>query len=169
MNNKIFICGNFGYRTDQIDGQTIKTRILKDEISSLIGENNVIYSDTSYIGKNPIQFFNSMRRNFKNANYTVFALGRRGLSVLLPIIVKWKTNNSERKVYFVVIGGWVPDLLKSSKRILNYCMKLDGIYVETNIMKTSLEGKGYNFKLLQNCKDLKILSPQELEFIHDEP
>ncbi|AMC92687.1 hypothetical protein AOC36_01375 [Erysipelothrix larvae] len=142
MNRKIFICGNFGYRTNQIDGQTIKTRVLKDEIVNLLGEKNVLFSDTSYIRKQPIKFFKTMRRNLKDSDNTVFALGKKGLSILLPMFIKWKSKKTERRLNYVVIGGWLPDLLKSSKRLLNYSQGIDGIYVETEQMISRLSGIG---------------------------
>lgn len=45
---KIFICGNFGYKNNQIDGQTVKTRQLKGVLIKKLSESNVAYVDTSY-------------------------------------------------------------------------------------------------------------------------
>lgn len=45
---KIFICGNFGYKNNQIDGQTVKTRQLKGVLIKKLSESTVAYVDTSY-------------------------------------------------------------------------------------------------------------------------
>ena len=45
---KIFICGNFGYKNNQIDGQTVKTSQLKGVLIKKLSESNVVYVDTSY-------------------------------------------------------------------------------------------------------------------------
>ena len=46
--SKIFICGNFGYKNNQIDGQIVKTRQLKGVLIKKLSESNVVYVDTSY-------------------------------------------------------------------------------------------------------------------------
>ena len=45
---KIFICGNFGYKNNQIDSQTVKTRQLKGVLIKKLSESNVVCVDTYY-------------------------------------------------------------------------------------------------------------------------
>jgi len=35
VNSKIFICGNFDYKNNQIDGQAIRTGTIKDTITNI--------------------------------------------------------------------------------------------------------------------------------------
>ena len=56
---KIFICGNFGYKNNQIDGQTIKTRQLKDTLLEKLGKDSITYVDTSFAKSKPFTSIDS--------------------------------------------------------------------------------------------------------------
>ncbi len=147
MDERVFICGNFGFRNNQIDGQTVKTRIMKDEIQSKIGDKKVLYSDTSFIKDKPILFFRNMKKNFSQSSHTIISPGRRGLTIILPLILMWNSQKKDKDIRYVVIGGWLPEYLKKNNWLLECCKKLDGIYVETESMVKSLNKIG-----IQNCK-----------------
>lgn len=138
---KIFICGNFGYKNNQIGGQTIKTRILKDTIVKKIGEENVVYVDTSYIESRPITTFIKMKKYFKESSNIIMLPSRRGLQVFLPFFINWKSK-LKKDLRYVVTGGWLPDFLIKNKLYLYLCKKLDGIYVQTEMIKKRLLDMG---------------------------
>ena len=85
---KIFICGNFGYKNNQIDGQTVKTRQLKDILIKKLGENNIACVDTSYAKSTPFATFNKIKRNSMNCSHLIILAGKNGLKVLLPFYIK---------------------------------------------------------------------------------
>jgi len=137
---KIFICGNFGYKNNQIDGQTIKTRQLKDVMIKKIGRDNIVY----------------IKRNIKNSNHLIILPGSNGLRVLLPLFIRWK-KKLKIDIRYVVIGGWLPDFLEKKKKYLSLCKKLDKIYVETKFMKQKLMGMGLqNVGILTNFRQFSF-------------
>jgi glycosyltransferase involved in cell wall biosynthesis len=69
-----------------------------------------------------------------------------------------------------VIGGWLPEFLQKRKFLANILKKFDGIYVETNTMRTALEAQGFtNVFVMPNCKNLQILSEDELVYSDGAP
>jgi len=151
-NTKIFICGNFGYRNNQIDGQTIKTRILKDTLAKKIGKENVVYVDTSYTKLRPISVFIKIYKNFRKSSNIIILPGSRGLRAFLPLFVRWKIRY-KKDLRYVVIGGWLPEFLDKRKIYLDLCKKLDGIYVETKFMERNLKNIGLtNIHVLTNFR-----------------
>ena len=153
---KIFICGNFGYKNNQIDGQTIKTRQLKDVMIKKIEKGNVVYVDTSYAKSRPISTFNKVKRNIKNSTNLIMLPGSNGLRVLLPLFIRWK-KKLKIDIRYVVIGGWLPDFLEKKKKYLSLCKKLDKIYVETKFMKQKLMGMGLqNVGILTNFRQFSF-------------
>ena len=75
-----------------------------------------------------------------------------------------------RKLHYVVIGGWLPEFVSTRKWLQNALMNFDAIYVETNTMKNKLEAMGFsNIVILPNCKELDILLDNELVYSKEEP
>lgn len=140
-NKKIFICGNFGYYNNQIGGQVIRTRTIKDTIIKKIDSKNVLYVDTSYIKTNPLSIFRRMKRYFIKSSHIIILPGIKGIRILLPLFIIWK-KQFNKDVRYIVIGGWLPDFLKKSIFYLYLCKKLDGIYVQTEQMKKRLVAMG---------------------------
>ena len=141
--SKIFICGNFGYKNNQIDGQTVKTRQLKDILIKKLGENSITYVDTSYAKSTPFATFNKIKRNAMDCSHLIILPGKNGLKVLLPFYIRWK-KSINIDIRYIVIGGWLPQFLYRNKFYLGLRKKLDAIYIETNIMKKNLLNMGLN-------------------------
>jgi glycosyltransferase involved in cell wall biosynthesis len=139
--DSVLICGNYGYRTAQIDGQTIKTRVLQEGFADVLGDEEVRELDSSYLSANPIRFLNEVRRGIKECSQLVILPGRRGLQLLLPVFLMW-TRKCDRPLWYVVVGGWLPDLLARKTWLRRLCSRLNAIYVETPMMASNLSGLG---------------------------
>src|SRR5699024_10336083 len=75
-----------------------------------------------------------------------------------------------RRIHYVVIGGWLPEFLKKRKNLMRILKSFDGIYVETNTMRKELEEQGFtNVHVMPNCKNLNILEKSQLIYHHSEP
>lgn len=169
---EIFICGNFGYTTGQLDGQTVKTRVLKDEIANIIGQERVAFSDTSGWKRDPLSLFMDIRRKFRNSRYIVILPARKGIRVILPLLVGWK-KKYHKDLRYIVIGGWLPALLEKKTAFMENCRQLDGIYVEVPSMKDKLNQLGLtNVTVMSNfrnfikkpCKERAISLPLKAVF-----
>lgn len=166
---RVGVVGHFGFGKNLLNGQTIKTKIITDELEKELGVNNVVKIDThggikAYL-KLPFQLFGLLRK-CKNV---IILPAHRGLRVITPIINFWNIF-FKRSLHYCVIGGWLPEFLKNRKGLSKKLKKFDGIYVETNTMKLALEKQGFtNIVVMPNCKDLKILKPEELVYPNGEP
>jgi glycosyltransferase involved in cell wall biosynthesis len=148
----VLVCGNYGYRTCQIDGQTIKTRVLKEAFVEAMGEAHVREADSSTVSRFPIRFLCEVRKGFMECSQVVMLPGRRGLQMFLPLFLHWK-RKWNRPLQYVVIGGWLPDLLGKKAWLRHRCAQLDGIYVETTAMAEALSGLGLrNVRVLPNFR-----------------
>lgn len=156
---KIFICGNFGYKKNiQIGGQHAKTRQLKDAVIKKFGEENVSYVDTACIKSNPFTTLRKIKKSFIKSNSVIILPGKNGLRFLLPIFIILK-NKFNIDLRYVVIGGWLSEFLSRRKIYLNFCKRLNGIYVETKLLKKKLLEIGLNnVFVLPNFRQINFIN-----------
>lgn len=169
MIRKICVLGHFGFGEDLSNGQTIKTKIITEELSRHFGEQEVLKIDThggvKALFKSPFQVFKAL----KNSKNIIILPAHNGLRVIAPLLMM-QNHLFHRKLHYVVIGGWLPEFLKTRKRLAKTLKKYDGIYVETNTMKKALEEQGFfNVIVMPNCKNLSILKAHELVYQTAEP
>lgn len=169
--NKILVTviGHFGFGRNFLDGQTVKTKIVSEELKRYFGEGNVAEVDThgrwSSLFKAPFKTFKAV----KSSKNVVILPAHSGLRVYAPLLCFWR-HLFKIKLHYVVVGGWLPQYLNSKKSLERHLKKFDGIYVETNAMKSALEQKGFNnVYIMPNCKRLNVLKPEELVYNTEEP
>ena len=159
---KVCVVGHFGFGHDLLNGQTIKTKIVADEIEKNVREKGLVRVDThggiKALLKLPFLLAYAVVF-FKNV---VFLPAYNGLRIIVPILVLYNIFFN-RKLHYVVVGGWLPVFLQN-KPFLRRCLKaVDCIYVETKSMKQTLNSLGFdNVLVLPNFKDLNILEENEL-------
>ena len=163
MRVKVSILGHFGVGANLLNGQTVKTKIITEELQNQLGQDQVMKIDThggwKTFLKAPFQVF----RALKNSTNVLIFPAHNGLRVYAPLLSFQRRFFKNRKLHYVVIGGWLPQFLQKRKRLAETLKKFDGIYVETNIMKSALEAQGFeNVYVMPNCKKLTVLSEKEL-------
>ena len=163
MQVKASILGHFGENKNLLNGQTIKTKIITEELQNQLGQNQVLTIDT-YGGwktllKAPFQVFKAL----KNSKNVLIFPAHNGLRIYAPLLSFCRQFFKNRKLHYVVIGGWLPQFLVKRKSLAKTLKKFDGIYVETSTMKKALEKQGFqNVFVMPNCKKLTVLSENEL-------
>lgn len=166
---KVGICGHFGEGKNLLNGQTVKTRILTEELRKKIGENQVTILDSYGWIKKPISLFLGCLKLVRKSENIIILPATRGIKVFVPIFTKIN-KLYHRNLHYVVIGGWLPDMLKKQPRLIKQLSCFKGIYVETHKMIKSLNILGLNnVYYLPNFKSLKILSENELFYQKEEP
>lgn len=132
-NCNILVIGNFGFKTDNINGQTQRTRnifLALTQYSNL--EIKII--DTSF---GMVEFI----RNFfliLNAGKIVILPAQRAISPLLLILfILGKMSVCS----IVVIGGWLPRYIDKKKYLINLLKKLNQVFVQTDSMVNSLNNR----------------------------
>ena len=168
---KVCVIGHFGFGKNLFNGQTVKTKIFTDELERQLGENEILKVDThggkiTSIIKAPFQVIKALR----NAKNVVIFPAHNGLRLFTPLLWFFRIFFKQRRLHYVVIGGWLPDFLEKRPALVKKLKKFDWIYVETETMKNALEKQGFkNIVIMPNCKKLRILDESELIYPRDGP
>ena len=167
---KVSVIGHYAYGLEYLDGQTIKTKIITNELCKKYGNEAVLKFDThggaKTLLKAPIYVWGAL----KKSNNVIILPAHNGLRIFGRLLPLFKLFFKKRKIHYVVIGGWLPKMLESKKGLAKSLKKFDGIFVETNTMKKALEIQGFeNVHIMPNCKELTPLSLNELVYQDEAP
>lgn len=166
--NKVAVIGHFGIGLDLTNGQTIKTKIVTEAIENYIGEKPFIVDAHGGI-KAVIPVIIGCIKALKLSNNIVLMLTENGLKVSVPLLSAFN-RIFKKRIHYVVIGGWLPNFLNKQKNLERRLKGFYKIYVETNTMKNALESKDFkNVVVMPNCKELNILSEEEMIYQENEP
>lgn len=167
---KAAVIGHFGNGLQCLDGQTVKTRIVTGELCRVFGEENILRLDTHGGVKALLKAVPYMLRSLKSAKNVIILPAQNGLKLfgrLLPMLRKFFPD---RRLHYVVIGGWLPRMLESNKGLSGALKRFDRIYAETQTVKRALEEQGFdNVSVMPNCKELTPLTPEELVYPEGAP
>lgn len=154
----ILVLGYFGYVTNQIDGQTIKTR----DVYSVLKHNcteQVDYFDTQSFKSSK---FNVLKMIWMiiRSNKIFYLPAHNNLNHLFPIIfilsIIFRNN-----LNYLVVGGWLFEFLKN-KPIHKFMLKrIEGIYVETNDLYINLSK--YDFNNLNKLHNFRAIDLPKIE------
>lgn len=163
--NTVSILGHFGVGENLLNGQTIKTKIITEELQRQLGQAQVSIIDThgglKTLAKAPRQCLAALQ---ESRNVVIFP-AHNGLRVYAPLLSRLRHFFKGRRLHYVVIGGWLPQFLQKRKHLAKALKGFDAIYVETNTMKAALEAQGFeNIFVMPNCKKLAVLSEDELVY-----
>lgn len=138
MSNKVTVIGYFGFETNQLDGQTIKTRNVYQLLRTAY---DTEFFDTQSLKNRKLNILPLLWMAFKYKN--IFYLGAqnnlRYFFPLLYLISKLRRG----KIVYVTVGGWLYDFLKANHPIYTYMVKnLQAVLVETEHLKVNLKSIG---------------------------
>lgn len=157
---KICIIGAFRLKSKPRGGQEIKTALLADELERAY--TTVKRVDT--VGKLnhlllPLQLLFAIifYRNI------IILPAHNGL-IYESQILRWLNILFHRRLFYVVIGGWLQDYLPKHKHTAKALHHFYGIYVETSTMKKALEQLGYsNVYLFPNFKRYNLIDLSQIK------
>lgn len=169
MKVRVGILGHFGEGENLLNGQTVKTKIVTEELEKQLGKSQVLRIDTHggfrVLLKSPLQVF----RALKNSDNVVIFPAHNGLRVYAPLLTFFNIF-FKRDLHYAVIGGWLPEFVAKRGLLSRSLKKFDGIYVETSTMKAALEAQGFkNIYVMPNCKRLEVLSEDDLIYPQGAP
>ena len=147
----------------------MKTKIVTEALEERLGSGEIKKIDT-HGGKLQIikAVLSAMGAMFTCRNLVILP-AHNGVRVFGPVLAL-VGRITKCKLHYVVIGGWLPEMLKGKPSLTRALKKFDGIYVETSTLQRRMEALGFqNIFNLPNCKELNILSPEELVYSHTEP
>jgi len=135
---KILVFGYFGYVTNQLDGQTVKTRAVYKLIEERANA-NVIFADSQEFRKNPISIIKFLH-NLVSCNTLIWLPAHNNLKYLFPLI--WYASLLFRfDIIYIVIGGWLSRILESLPFHCKKLSRIRAILVENRLTVKELSEK----------------------------
>ncbi len=160
---KIGIWGQFGSGGQIADGQAVRTTIITQEIIERYGKEKIKILNTNKWSRNPILFFIKNISLVAKSKKVVIFPANNGFKVFVPIlnIINFFIK---RDLYYVVIGGFLPSLLKNNKKYIKILNKYKALFVQTENLKIDLENLGLNnIHILSNLKKLEKLEEADIK------
>ena len=158
--NKLGIIGHFGGNKNFLDGQTVKTKILYEELNRKTNW-KIKKIDTYYKKTNPIKLIFQTILAIIECDSIVILLSRNGMKIYLPLLYCC-SKFLNKKIFHDVIGGSLDKNVKKHPKYEKYLNSFKYNWVETNGLKQELEKLGINnCEVIPNFKRLDIISEDE--------
>lgn len=168
---RVCVCGHFGFGHNLLNGQTVKTKILTEELERALGVNEVQKIDTSGKFKAVLRLPFTVPFAMMHSHNLVILPAYKGIRLIAFLIAFWKIFFRHCTIHYTVVGAWLPRFM-STKPLLRYFVRhsIDYIYAETSTMKEQLCRTGiHNVLIMPNCKKLDTLRKNDLVLKHNEP
>lgn len=158
---KICLCGHLGYGHNLLNGQTIKTKIIVEELEREYGKEELYVIDT-HGKRNTILMFVKLIWALMTCRNIVILPAHSGVRIIPLWLVIWNVF-FHRTLHYIVIGGWLACLLDIHK-ITKWSLAPFIIYAETSTMQKALQERNLrNVIVLPNCKQLEIVKEDALQ------
>lgn len=165
---KIGIWGQFGNGGPIADGQAVRTTIITGELKARYGEKNICVANTNNWRRHPFSFFFKTLGLLKKAGKVVIFPADNGFKIVVPLY-NFFNKFFKKKLYYVVIGGFLPELLLKKPKYLKMLKKYEALFVQTVNLKSDLEKIGLsNIHLLSNLKRLDTVKAEEIAICKEE-
>ncbi len=150
---KIGVCGCVGVNDELLNGQTIKTKQFIDYVKTRKDITKIVIVDTwGWHERKYALFLDFIHMMYEVDDAYIFP-AHNGVKVFIPLAV-FLSFFIKVNVYYMVIGGWLVDLLKKNSVITFFVRYLKNIYVETKIMKDELNAIDINnVEVVHNYKN----------------
>lgn len=140
--SKVLVLGYFGYLTNQLDGQTVKTRDVYRLVKEQLGECKVDYFDTQEFQNNKMKIF-TMFWKIMRCKTLFYLPAHNNLKVLFPMIYCMSVI-FRVKIHYFVVGGWLREFLTHLPVHRYMLRRISGIHAETKRLRDEL-GEHYHF------------------------
>ena len=165
---KIGIIGHFGDGENLLDGQTIKTKILRDELRKTTNW-EIREVDTYLRHKKPLKLVWDTVKCLCTTKDVFILLSGNGMRLYFPLLATCAKLFGIR-VYHDVIGGNLAAYVDKYPKYRKYLNAFRINWVETARMKRDLEERGItNAQVMPNFKRLNVVAPEELPAQLGEP
>ena len=170
MSKKVCVIGHFAFGKQTHNGQTVKTKIVADELIRRYGREQVTLIDTSKRWQTLLTCKRILKKALREHENVVILPAQNGLRIIAPLLSRMKKQYPHAHLHDVVVGGWLPIFLQSRQKLAKALATFDGVYVETSIVKKALCDMGFdNIFVMPNCKPLQHSHPLPKKTSHGEP
>ena len=167
---QICVVGAFGFDdlANTTGGQPVKTRELYSALTSKYGAAQVSFVETYRWKHRPLQMFGQLLENVPKADVVIMLPAHNGLKIFSWLLQNMKKKSA--KLFYDVIGGWLPTVAQENPKLLRDLQNFDGIWVETSSMANTLRQLGLTqVTVVPNFKSLEPLKPEQLQMPVTEP
>ncbi len=165
---QIAIIGHFGGKETFLDGQTIKTKVLCEELKN-VGGLSVKRVDTYYKEHNPAKLLLDLVCAVLTCKHIIILVAANGMKTMFPVLY-FCSKYLNKKIYHAVIGASLAQRVENNKNYKKYINSFCVNWCETIGLVNALQALGItNAELLYNCKRLTPLAPEALSECSDRP
>lgn len=161
--SKLFVVGYFGYKTNQLDGQTVKTRdirrLLEEQYAGEVG-----YYDTQEFQYNRLSIFR-MFCGVCKCRTLIYLPAHGNLKYIFPVVFLL-SRLFNVKIHYFVVGGWLCEYLVNLPVHRFMLKRIAGIHVETERLKGDLE-ESYQFKNVDIFPNFRFFDYEPKRFDSD--
>lgn len=165
---KIAIIGHFGGKENFLDGQTVKTKVLYEELSRVDGL-DIKKVDTYYKEHNIFKLVLDLFIAILTSKHLILLVAGNGMRVMFPILY-FCSRFLKKKVYHSVIGASLANRVAANKKYkkyinsfcVNWCETV-GLVEKLHVLSVS------NAELLYNFKRLTPVCLSEINEIKEQP
>lgn len=153
--SKVLVLGYFGYVTNQLDGQTVKTRSIYELLKSKEKKTGFILSffDTQTFQTNRSDVLKMFSKVCKT-DLLIYIAAHNNLKYFFPII--YLIAKVRRiPIHYIVVGGWLAEFIKNKPLHIHMLRKIKGIYPQTKDLKNKLQTI-YNFSNVYQLNNFRI-------------
>lgn len=167
--NKVAIIGNFARRNMSYNGQTIKTRILLEEMRKQLPSFNIVELDTDGYRRHPFSLMFKVMYSLASCEHIIILLSRNGRRVLFPVL--YHCNRVfKHHIWHNVIGAASFELIQKYPAWIKYMNSFDVNWVELSSLANKLRFAGINnVCVLPNFKKLRIVNKEEFPQYNNAP
>lgn len=134
----------------------------------MYNNNNLFLVDTYKWKKRPIRLVINCIKAIKSYDNVVILPAHNGVKIFVPMFA-FLNKIYKKNIIYVVVGGWLADLIHNNKILICLLKKINYILVETNGLKKKLNNlKIDNVKVMLNFKDINVLTKNEISFSYKE-
>ena len=160
--NGIAVIGRMADGVQLLDGQTVKTRILRDELRRAFPGRELVCVDTYRYSRRILPVLWQTLRAFLRCEHIFVLLSRNGRRFLFPLLTGLN-RLFHRRLYHDVIGGALPEEVRRRPALGRQLRRFEVNWVEFAGMQQALARLGVsNTEVLPNFKRLRVLAEEEL-------
>ena len=161
---KAGVIGVYGKGPDFTTGQAVKCLELISWLQEKYGQEQIVVVNTWRWKRNPLRLLFRLVNTFLGCKNVIMLPASNGIRIFAPLCFVLKKITG-RPVHYVVIGGWLAELLKRRPFMKRFIASYDGVYVETKDMVKKLERLGVtNGVYLPNFRKLSDEDPVYRDF-----
>ncbi len=160
---KIGVWGQYGDGGKIADGQAVRTTIITKELQYRYGESEVAVVNTNNWKAHPLRFLWNSIKLITQSETVAIAPADNGFKVFVPILV-FINFFFRRQLIYIVIGGFLPALLKEHPFYVKLVKRFDALFVQTENLRKDISAFGIsNIYILSNLKRINTRSKDEIK------